>query len=173
MADTTSSVLPAAPAPRITDSPWFWVYIFSTAAVLALFVMEGKYNHRQNHIEDEYLYGTRTLAKPADADAKMAQAARADSQKFDSQRSDSYQAKSQPADAERAPLAAGPQPLTHPLLISLVPLRVVAIAAMMVSCVGLQWSMFRGRRARAGVKSVAVESVAAASVSAASVAESG
>src|ERR1041385_7697671 len=40
----------------ISDSPWFWVSIFSMSATIALYVMDAKYNHRQTHIEDQYRY---------------------------------------------------------------------------------------------------------------------
>ena len=50
--------------PRLTDSPWFWAYLFSTMGVILLFLMDAKYQHRQTHIEDEYRYQTRTLARP-------------------------------------------------------------------------------------------------------------
>ena len=114
----------------IADSPWFWVYVFSTSATVALFVMDGKYNHRQGHIEDEYRYGTKTLAKPS-PDASLSKPRAAD-------------AKSEPYGGESLPLTGGPQPLTHELLISLAPLRFLAISVMIVSCLALQWQVVRG-----------------------------
>jgi hypothetical protein len=122
---------------RITDSPWFWVYILSTGAMVALFVMDAKYTRSQDHEENVYLYGTRTLAKPADGgpSAKPFQAPKTDG------------ANSQAAAPERAPLTVGPQPQTHSLLISLVPLRVITFVIMVVSCVMLQIGIIRARRA--------------------------
>jgi hypothetical protein len=47
------SGMPAAPRP-ITDSPWFWAYLFCTAALIALAVIGPKYALRQAHIEREF-----------------------------------------------------------------------------------------------------------------------
>jgi hypothetical protein len=38
----------------ITDSPWFWAFLFSTTALLALAVIAPKFAQRQAHIEREY-----------------------------------------------------------------------------------------------------------------------
>src|SRR5687767_13518965 len=38
----------------ITDSPWFWTYLFSTAALIALALAGGKYGPRQAQIEREF-----------------------------------------------------------------------------------------------------------------------
>jgi hypothetical protein len=38
----------------ITDSPWFWVYLFATAALIALALMGPKYAARQAQIEREF-----------------------------------------------------------------------------------------------------------------------
>ena len=38
----------------ITDSPWFWAFLFSTAALLALAVIAPKFAQRQAHIEREF-----------------------------------------------------------------------------------------------------------------------
>ncbi len=110
------------------DSPWFWVFVFSTSATVALFVMSNKYDHRQGHIEDEYRFGTRSLQKQSSATARS-----------NGSQSDA---------AERAldPAEAGPQPPTHDLLISLVPLRFIAIGAMIVSWIALQWRRIRTAR---------------------------
>jgi hypothetical protein len=107
------------------DSPWFWVFIFSTAATVALFVMGGKYNHRQGHLEDQYRFGTRTLQKPPAGGEQ----------------------RPPNAQANLAPLDDGPQPATHELLISLAPLKFLAIAAMIVSWSILQWRRVRGAQA--------------------------
>jgi len=44
---------PAGARP-ITDSPWFWAYLFGTAALVALALAGGKYGPRQAQIEREY-----------------------------------------------------------------------------------------------------------------------
>jgi hypothetical protein len=44
-----------SPARRlITDSPWFWAYLFCTAALIALALIGPKYARRQAHIEREF-----------------------------------------------------------------------------------------------------------------------
>jgi uncharacterized membrane protein YhaH (DUF805 family) len=128
----------------MADSPWFWVCVFSMAATVALFVMDGKYGHRQGHIEDEYRFGTRTLQRPTLSGDKLPSAT---SQSTDvtpgDRRTDADQ-------SNLAPLDSGPQPATHELLISLVPLRFLAIATMIVSWIALQWRRVqeaRGERA--------------------------
>jgi len=40
--------------PPMTDSPWFWVYLFATAALIALALMGPKYAARQEQIEREF-----------------------------------------------------------------------------------------------------------------------
>lgn len=43
------------PAPRpVSDSPWFWAYLFGTAALVALALAGGKYGPRQAQIEREF-----------------------------------------------------------------------------------------------------------------------
>ncbi|QDU25688.1 hypothetical protein ETAA8_07580 [Anatilimnocola aggregata] len=58
-----SSVEPPVvdPQPRsaLTDSPWFWAYLFGTAALIALFFAGGKFGPRQAQIEREYQSRTR------------------------------------------------------------------------------------------------------------------
>jgi hypothetical protein len=38
----------------MTDSPWFWAYLFGTAALVALALMSPKYGSRQAQIEREF-----------------------------------------------------------------------------------------------------------------------
>ena len=38
----------------ITDSPWFWVYLFGTAALIALALLTPKYGPRQAQLEREF-----------------------------------------------------------------------------------------------------------------------
>ena len=40
--------------PALTDSPWFWLYIFATAGLVALTVMGPKYKSRQALEERKY-----------------------------------------------------------------------------------------------------------------------
>ena len=42
------------PQAPITDSPWFWLYLFCTAGLIALAASSGKYQQRQARIEREY-----------------------------------------------------------------------------------------------------------------------
>jgi len=44
----------APPRTPITDSPWFWVYLFGTAALIALALLTPKYGFRQAQIEREF-----------------------------------------------------------------------------------------------------------------------
>lgn len=44
-----------APRPPITDSPWFWGYIFTTAALIALALAAPKYYSRQTQLERQFL----------------------------------------------------------------------------------------------------------------------
>ena len=47
----TGDVSPAVNAPtrpKLTESIWFWGYLFSTAALIILFVMQSKISSRQN-----------------------------------------------------------------------------------------------------------------------------
>lgn len=41
--------------PPMTDSPWFWVYIFSTSALIALALAGPKYFPRQTQLERQFL----------------------------------------------------------------------------------------------------------------------
>ena len=49
----------------ITDSPWFWVLIFSVMGLLALAVIGGKYGRRQANIERQYQARERVAEKLA------------------------------------------------------------------------------------------------------------
>jgi hypothetical protein len=48
----------SSPRP-ITDSPWFWAYLFGTAALVALALAGPKFGPRQAQIEREYQGRTR------------------------------------------------------------------------------------------------------------------
>lgn len=51
--DENGSVPPKVPQP-VTDSPWFWVYLFATAGLIALLLAGNKFDHRQSEIEREF-----------------------------------------------------------------------------------------------------------------------
>lgn len=38
----------------ITDSPWFWLYLFATVALILLIVFQGKLSIRQANIERQH-----------------------------------------------------------------------------------------------------------------------
>jgi hypothetical protein len=38
----------------LTDSPWFWAYLFGTAALVALFLAGPRYHDRQGELEREF-----------------------------------------------------------------------------------------------------------------------
>ncbi len=52
-----------AERPSLTDSPWFWAYLFGTAALIALFMASAKFGPRQSQIEREYQARTRAAQK--------------------------------------------------------------------------------------------------------------
>jgi hypothetical protein len=37
--------------PSITESPWYWVYLFTTAGLIALLLLEPRFGARQSQIE--------------------------------------------------------------------------------------------------------------------------
>lgn len=59
MSDVDSTAEATAPRPSVTDSPWFWAYLFGAAALVALFLAGGKFGWRQSQIEREYQARTR------------------------------------------------------------------------------------------------------------------
>jgi hypothetical protein len=40
--------------PPITDSPWFWVLLFSLMGLVALVAISGQYGKRQSRLERQY-----------------------------------------------------------------------------------------------------------------------
>ena len=40
--------------PRLFDSPWFWLQLFSCAGLIALVVAQARYGQRQSQIERQY-----------------------------------------------------------------------------------------------------------------------
>ena len=53
--------------PPITDSPWFWVFLFSLVGLVALAAISGQYGKRQARLERQYQARER-LAEDAVAD---------------------------------------------------------------------------------------------------------
>ena len=56
-------IMPDAPSPHdssksevrpLTDSVWFWIYVFGTAALVALYLGGPKYGLRQSQIERQF-----------------------------------------------------------------------------------------------------------------------
>jgi hypothetical protein len=59
--------------PPLTDSPWFWVLLFSVMALAALAAMGGKYGRRQSALERQYQARDRIAAaasEPGSAPAR-------------------------------------------------------------------------------------------------------
>jgi hypothetical protein len=46
--------MPASVKPPITDSPWFWVMLFSLVGLIALVSISGQYGKRQARLERQY-----------------------------------------------------------------------------------------------------------------------
>jgi len=51
---TVAAPTASATLPPLTDSPWFWVCMFATAALLGLTIAQPKYGRRQAQIEKQY-----------------------------------------------------------------------------------------------------------------------
>jgi hypothetical protein len=49
--------------PPVTDSPWFWVMMFSTMALAALLAIGPKYGGRQARLERQYQARERIVAE--------------------------------------------------------------------------------------------------------------
>jgi hypothetical protein len=64
----------------VTDSPWFWVLMFSVMALGALMAIGGKYGRRQSAVERQYQARER-IAQQQAAGNNSAAAERNDSQK--------------------------------------------------------------------------------------------
>lgn len=54
--------------PAITDSPWFWVMLFSTASLVALALIAPKYSMRQRQLEMQYQAREETLRRNVESD---------------------------------------------------------------------------------------------------------
>lgn len=46
--------MPPSSKPPITDSPWFWVLLFSVVGLLAVAAISGQYSKRQARLERQY-----------------------------------------------------------------------------------------------------------------------
>jgi hypothetical protein len=46
--------MPASSKPPVTDSPWFWVLLFSVVGLLAVAAISGQYGKRQARLERQY-----------------------------------------------------------------------------------------------------------------------
>jgi hypothetical protein len=62
------------PKSPVTDSPWFWVMMFSLMALGALVAIGGKYGRRQAAIERQYQARTRVAEQQASANNSAADA---------------------------------------------------------------------------------------------------
>lgn len=59
------------PAP-LGESPWFWIYVFGTAGLIALFLVSPKFGVRQSAIEREYQGRTRAAENLNGRDPSLA-----------------------------------------------------------------------------------------------------
>lgn len=58
-----------APRPPITDSPWFWLYLFGTAGIFAIMAQSVRYGDRQAQLDRQY-QGRRHIREfPADQES--------------------------------------------------------------------------------------------------------
>jgi hypothetical protein len=51
---STEQLQPSTPQPSATDSPWFWMMLFSAAGLVVLLVVWPKYSERQRRLELQY-----------------------------------------------------------------------------------------------------------------------
>ena len=104
--------------PPITDSPWFWVLLFSGMALAALLAIGPKYGGRQARLERQYQARERIVAERAEENSQ-ARAERTNEE------------------PERREFAAADE-----TLIPLWPLAVILSVAVILAAIML----FRGRR---------------------------
>ncbi len=57
--------MPSPERPPITQSPWFWVYMFCTAALIGLMLFGNKLNRRQLAVERNFQGRQRVLEQRA------------------------------------------------------------------------------------------------------------
>lgn len=60
----------ASPRPPITDSPWFWLYVFATAGVLSLLLIGPKFGARQSQLDRQFEGRRHITQLPADTPGK-------------------------------------------------------------------------------------------------------
>jgi type VI protein secretion system component VasF len=56
------------PRPPITDSPWFWLLLFSAAGIVCLMLIEGQYRPRQRRLEMQYRAREEMLRRQAEGE---------------------------------------------------------------------------------------------------------
>jgi hypothetical protein len=52
--------------PPLTDSPWFWLYVFATAGVLSLMLIGPKFGARQSQLDRQFEGRRHITQLPAD-----------------------------------------------------------------------------------------------------------
>lgn len=57
--------------PPLADSPWLWLYLFSTAALVGLVLIGPKYYPRQSQVERQYQGKVRAAQAAAGAEPDM------------------------------------------------------------------------------------------------------
>lgn len=56
------------PAPPITDSPWFWTFLFSAAGLVCVLVIMPQYAKRQRRLEMQYMAREEILRRQAEGE---------------------------------------------------------------------------------------------------------
>ncbi|MFO0905885.1 MAG: hypothetical protein U0939_22955 [Pirellulales bacterium] len=64
-----------ATRPPLTDSPWFWLYVFATAGVLALLATSSKFGARQSQLDRQFEGRRHAVLVAADEDMSSDQTA--------------------------------------------------------------------------------------------------
>jgi cytoskeletal protein RodZ len=55
--------------PPLSDSPWFWLYVFGTAGIVALLWMSPKFGARQSQLDRQFEGRRHIMSQPADVAA--------------------------------------------------------------------------------------------------------
>lgn len=55
--------------PPLSDSPWFWLYVFGTAGIVALLWMSPKFGARQSQLDRQFEGRRHVMSQPADVAA--------------------------------------------------------------------------------------------------------
>ena len=125
------AMAPPSPTWVATNSPWFWLLMFSGMSLVALQIVDRKYGPRQAQIERQFQgrqYQQRHPRRPAGAET-------------------------QPGIAETEAPPAEDQPKfsqADDTLITLWPLRAMALVAMLAAVIGLQYERRRAKHLVAG-----------------------